>query len=196
MIRHGETGWNNQRRIQGGSTDIALSDQGKQQIRRLALALQNEEITAIYSSPLSRALDTAKAIAEYHKLQIEVVPALRELEVGELEGVFVKDLGIDFSSYLLNWREGDGLKKLPGGESLADLRARAWSFVEQVVSQHQGTVVMVSHYFVILSIICAALGLPPSGIRRFRIGVSSTSILDFKDSLPCLSLLGDTCYLE
>jgi len=158
--------------------------------------LQNEEIAAIYSSPLRRAIDTAEAIAEYHNLQIEVVPALRELEVGELEGVFVKDLGTDFSSYLLNWREGDGLKKLPGGESLADLRARAWSFVEQVVSQHQGTVVMVSHYFVILSIICAALGLPPNGIRRFRIGVSSTSILEFKNGLPCLSLLGDTCYLE
>jgi broad specificity phosphatase PhoE len=158
--------------------------------------LQDEKITAIYSSPLRRAIDTAEAIAVHHKLQVQVTPALRELEVGELEGVLVESLGNDFSSYLVNWREGDGLEKLPGGESLGDLRARAWSFVEQLISRHQGTVVAVSHYFVILSIICAALGLPPNGIRRFRISVSSMSVLEFKNGMPCLSLLGDTCYLE
>ena len=121
---------------------------------------------------------------------------MKELEVGELEGTLVADLGSDFSSYLLNWREGDGMEKLPGGESLMDVRSRTWSFVEQLKERHTGIVVAVSHYFVILSVICVALGLPPSGIRRFRISVSSISILDFKNDKPTLNLLGDTCHLE
>jgi broad specificity phosphatase PhoE len=55
---------------------------------------------------------------------------------------------------------------------------------------------LVSHYFVILTVICAALGMPLAGLRRFRIQVASISILDFKNGKPCLSLLGDTCHLS
>jgi len=165
-------------------------------VKSLGLALKREELSAIYSSPLQRALDTARAIAKYHSLEVRVEPDLRELEVGELEGTFAESLGTDFSSFLVQWREGDGSEKLPGGESLADLQNRAWSIVQHIVARHKGTIVVVSHYFVILTIICAALGLPPSGIRRFRVSVGSMSILDFKDGRPCLASLGDTCHLK
>ena len=145
---------------------------------------------------MQRALETAWAIAKYHGLEVRVEPDLRELEVGELEGTFAESLGTDFSSFLVQWREGNDSEKLPGGESLADLQNRAWSIVQRIVARHKGTVVLVSHYFVILTIICAALGLPPSGIRRFRVSVGSMSMLDFKDGRPCLASLGDTCHLK
>ena len=107
----------------------------------------------------------------------------------------IVNLGNDFSQFLIQWREGEGTEKLPGGESLADLQHRAWSAVQRITSaEHQGKVVLVSHYFVTLTIICAALGLPPSDIRRFRVSVGSMSILDFKNGTPCLASLGDTCY--
>lgn len=195
LIRHGETGWNHERRIQGGSSDTVLSPLGKKQVRSLGLALKGEKLSAIYSSPLQRALETARAIARYHNLEVQVEPELRELEVGELEGMTIERLGSDFSQFLVQWRGGDGSEKLPSGESLADLQNRAWSTVQRIAAKHDGAVVVVSHYFVILTIICAALGLPPSGIRRFRVSVGSMSVLDFKNSRPCLASLGDICHL-
>lgn len=150
----------------------------------------------IYSSTLNRALHTARSIAAHHDLQVQVEPDLRELEVGDLEGITIEELGTEFSKYLIEWRQGDGCRRLPGGESLADLEHRTWSVVKKIIdnSVHEN-VLIVSHYFVILTIICAALDLPLKTVRRFRIQAGSMSILKF-DSVPCLTLLGDTCYLE
>jgi broad specificity phosphatase PhoE len=174
-----------------------LSQVGKKQVKSLGLALNDIDISAIYSSPLKRALDTARAIAGYHNLEVRIEPELRELEVGELEGITVENVATDFSQFLVKWREGEGSVKLPGGESLLDLQSRAWSTVQRIAARHQDTVVLVSHYFVIVTIICAALGLPPSSISRFRVGVGSMSVLDFKDGLlPCLVSLGDICHLK
>jgi broad specificity phosphatase PhoE len=146
---------------------------------------------------LQRAVETAKTIAKYHdNLEVRIEPELRELEVGELEGVPIADLGADFSHFLVQWHDGEGKEKLPGGESLADLQSRVWATAQRIVAEHQGNVVLVSHYFVILTIISAALGLPPSGIRRFRVSVGSISVLDFKNGVPCLASLGDTCHLK
>lgn len=173
-----------------------MSRTGKQQAKNLALALKGEKLSAIYSSPLQRALHTARAIARHHRLEVQVEPELRELEVGDFEGVLAGSLGTDFSHFLVRWQEGDGAEKLPGGESLADLQRRAWAVVQRIAARHDGTVALVSHYFVILTIICAALGLPPSGIRRFRVAVGSMSRLDFKDGHVVLTSLGDTCHLK
>lgn len=196
MIRHGETHWNEQRRIQGGSSDIELNARGREQIEKLAASLKELDIGMIYSSPLCRALDTAKSIAAHHELQVQVDPDLRELEVGDLEGITIEELGTEFSKYLIQWREEDGCRRLPGGESLADLKSRAWSAVKKIIDNNvHDTILIVSHYFVIQTIICAALNLPLKTVRRFRLQAGSMSVLDI-DRIPCLALLGDTCYLE
>ena len=173
-----------------------MSQAGQKQAESLALALKEVKLSAIYSSPLQRALETARTIARYHDLEVQVEPELRELEVGELEGIPVENLGTDFSQFLVQWREGEGSEKLPGGESLADLQQRAWATVQRIATKHHGTVVIVSHYFVTLAIICAALGLPPRSVRRFRVSVGSMSTLEFKDGRPILTSLGDTCHLK
>lgn len=169
---------------------------GRKQIESLAFSLQKMEIGTIYSSPLSRALVTAQAIAVYHKLPVQVEPDLRELEVGDLEGITIEELGTEFSQHLTHWREGEGYRRLPGGENLADLKSRVWSAVTDIINgNNHETVLIVSHYFVILTIICAALDLPLKTVRRFRIKAGSMSILNF-DSTPCLTLLSDTCHYE
>lgn len=173
-----------------------MSHVGIKQAENLALALKDEKLSAIYSSPLQRALETAKAIVQYHNLEVQVEPELRELEVGELEGVLAATLSNDFSHFLVHWQNGGGYERTPGGESLADLQQRAWAAIQRIAAQHEGTVVVVSHYFTILAIISAALGLPPAGIRRFRVAVGSMSMLDFKDGHVCLMSLGDTCHLK
>jgi broad specificity phosphatase PhoE len=163
----------------------------------LGLALKDKEISAIYSSPLKRALDTAQAIAGYHKLTVQVEPDLREMEVGELEGVSIADLGTSFGQFLLNWRQGLGTEKLPGGESVAELADRVWTIVQSIKNRHDhGNVVVVSHFFTCVATICRALGWPLTTIERIRVQTGSISIIDFAGGQPRLMLLGDTCHLK
>ena len=92
LVRHGETDWNQWRRIQGGNSDTPLNETGKAQAEAVALRLKREMIQAVYSSPLQRALDTARAIASYHPLKVEVLPALKEVDAGLLEGLTFEEL--------------------------------------------------------------------------------------------------------
>ena len=71
LVRHGETLWNRENRIQG-HTDVELSDDGRMQVKKLALSMEKDKIDAIYSSPLKRAYDTARAIARFHDTEIKV----------------------------------------------------------------------------------------------------------------------------
>ncbi len=202
LVRHGETDWNRERRIQGGNSDTLLNGNGREQAERLGLRLKSEKVQAIYSSPLKRARDTAQEIARYHGLEVHTDAALKELDAGSLEGVTLAELG----------RRLDELLTLPGsdaaqaaaaevrratGESLADLQQRAWDAIQRIVSQHsEGVVVVVSHYFVILTVICAVLDLPLTQVRRLRLGVSGISTIEFEDGIPRLTLFNDGCHLR
>ena len=127
---------------------------------------------------------------------MEIEPDLRELEVGDLEGVTVAELGTEFSKHLLSWSENEGYRRLPGGESLTDLKQRVWPAVNNIISNNNHeTILIVSHYFAILTIICSALELPLHTVRRLRIQPGSMSIIDF-DGIPCLTALSDICHLE
>jgi broad specificity phosphatase PhoE len=122
LVRHGETYWNKERRVQGGASDIQLNDTGLEQARNIAAFLKNEPIAAILSSPLQRAIATAEAIASHHQLPVEVDQGLRELKVGELEGMPVSNLTTTFSHFLMQWWQDGGAMKLPNGESLVELQ--------------------------------------------------------------------------
>ena len=170
---------------------------GRTQAESLGLWLREMEVSAIYSSPLKRALDTAQAVASHHNLAVQVEPDLREIEAGELEGVAITELGASLSQFLLRWRQGQGSEKMPGGESVVDVANRAWPAIERIIDKHkERTVVVASHYFVTVIIICKALGLPLNHIERIRVQNASVSILDFGDNGACLVSLGDTCHLR
>ncbi|MBM4452133.1 MAG: histidine phosphatase family protein, partial [Chloroflexi bacterium] len=115
----------------------------------LGESLRKVKLSAIYSSPLKRALVTAEAIARHHGLPVLVEPALREMEVGDLEGLSLVELGKNFSQFLVEWRNGEGAGELPGGESLVDLANRVWPVVQGMLNNNkQGDIAVVSHYFV------------------------------------------------
>jgi len=92
LVRHAESLWNEQGRMQGGLSDIPLSDLGREQARRIAMVLGKEEISAIYSSQLKRAVETAEATAQLHQLEVKIDANLREIEAGELEGITLEEL--------------------------------------------------------------------------------------------------------
>ena len=215
LARHGETEWNKMRWVQGGNSDTQLSQRGIEQAESLALRLKQERLQAIYSSPLQRALDTAQAIARHHQLEVQIEPALKEMNVGGLEGAPVTMIGKRLDQLLTVESQGEALHSIPeveslvevgqnvwnaihhlGGESLAELQQRAWSTIERLVSKHsESVIVVVSHYFVILTIICAALNLPLSQMGRLRLDTASISTIVFDEPVTRLILFNDKCHL-
>lgn len=196
LVRHGETDWNKEKRIQGGSSDPPLNETGRQQAEGLARRLEQEPIEAIYSSPLKRSLDTATAIARRHQLEVVAEPSLREIEAGTLEGVLAGSLKKRLSQLLTADTGSDGLSKPSGGESLADVQRRAWGTIQRLSQKHPGGLVVVSHYFVVLSVICSVLGLPLSQLDRFRMENGSISIINVDSRESWLELYNETCYSE
>ena len=202
LVRHGETSWNEERRVQGGDSDIELNDTGLEQAKKLATFLEHESIAAILSSPLQRAIATAEVIASHHQLPVEVDQGLKELKVGELEGMSVSNLRTTFSQFLMQWWQDGGTTKLPNGESLVELQQRAWKAVERLLERHktspehnEGTiVVVVSHYFVTLAIILKALDLPLDYFPRFRLDPGGVSILEVRDHGVRLVTFNDTSF--
>lgn len=129
LVRHGETDWNLERRIQGGSSNPPLNERGREQAESLARRLEREKIQAVYSSPLKRGLDTARTIARCHKLEVATEPSLREIEAGDLEGATLAELGRHFSELLIQNAGGEIFPRVPGGESLPEVQQRGWGVV-------------------------------------------------------------------
>ncbi len=195
LVRHGETDWNEVRRIQGGNSNTLLNERGRKQAESLALRLKQEKIQAIYSSPLQRSLDTAKAIAYYHRLEVGIEPSLREIEAGQLEGVPVSELSTRLDEFLTMGIEGKALPRAPGGESLLEVKERAWDTIQRLIERHpDGVLVLVSHYFTILTVICSVLGLPLSQIGRLRLSTGGISVISLDGKLVQLELFNDSCY--
>jgi broad specificity phosphatase PhoE len=196
LVRHGETQWNRENRVVGFA-DIGLNDEGRKQVKRLALALKEERVDAIYASPLSRAWETAQEVARYHDGEVKADDAFKEMDAGELDGLTYEDMRDRYGELIKQWLSEPASVIMPGGESLANVQERAWLAVEKIREKHPDDVVMVvSHNFVILCIICKALGLDLSQFRRLRPHVASISILNIGRRGMSLVLFNDTCHLE
>lgn len=156
LVRHGQTDWNLQGRYQG-NTDLALNATGLEQALALAEVIEGERIQAIYSSDLQRAYRTAQAVAEKWHLPIHSEPRLREVRLGEWEGLLFSEIQ---ERYAQNWaaREADPLYARPvGGESVYDVASRAWPAVDEIAAHNRpGPVLVVAHGLVIATLICGA----------------------------------------
>ena len=195
LVRHGETMWNRENRILG-HTDIDLNEKGRKQAELLGVALKDEEVTAIYSSPLKRASETAGEIARYHHLDVLPDDSFMEIDAGELDGLTFEEVVKRYGEFLKGWANKESSLKIPGGESMAELEMRAWSAVKKLVEIHaDDTAIVVSHSLAIQSIICRALEMGLSDTRRLRLDLASISILNFGKGGVSLLLYNDTCHL-
>jgi probable phosphoglycerate mutase len=144
-IRHGETAWNVDTRIQG-HLDIPLNDTGLWQARQLARALAGEPLSAIYASDLQRAHATARAIAEATGAPLVPEPALRERSFGQLEGRTFTEIEAELPEQARRWRQRDPHFAPEGGETLVQLRERIAATTHRLAAQHTGgLVVLVAH---------------------------------------------------
>lgn len=144
-IRHGETAWNKDARIQG-QLDIPLNDTGLWQATRTAEALRSETIAAVYSSDLKRAAQTAMAIAQAQGLELNHHTGLRERHFGECQGCTWTDLETRRPDVTDAWRRRVPDFAPPGGESLLALRERVEQAFQELAARHVGEqIVIVAH---------------------------------------------------
>ena len=144
-VRHGETAWNVDARIQG-HLDVPLNGTGQWQARQLARALAHEPIAAIYASDLQRAHATAQEVADATGAPLVADPGLRERSFGELQGRTFVQIEADLPEQALRWRKRDPDFAPEGGESLTALRERIAATTHRLAAQHMGgLVLLVAH---------------------------------------------------
>jgi broad specificity phosphatase PhoE len=175
LIRHGETLWNKERRIQGTS-DIELSPVGIEQAGHLALSLKDHPIGTIHTSPLKRALKTAQIINEFHRKEIQTHSDLMEMDQGDFEGFSFKELMACEKDFLNKWIANPASVQMPNGESLAELQERAWRAVETIINQEQNALV-VAHNFTIATILCRIRKISLSEFRSTCVDTASKTIV-------------------
>ncbi len=195
-IRHGETAWNVDMRIQG-QLDIPLNDTGRWQAQRLALALAEEGIDAIYASDLLRALETAQAVSAGSGLSIVTDTGLRERGFGEFEGLTFKQVEQRWPEQSERWRKRDPLFGPRGGEALQDFYTRCVSTVTRLASAHPGqTIAVVAHGGVMDCLYRAATRLELQAPRSWQLGNASINRLLYTPQGFTLVGWSDTWHLD
>jgi probable phosphoglycerate mutase len=195
-VRHGETEWNRQTRIQG-HLDIPLNAVGLEQARRVAAALREEAIDVIYSSDLARARQTAEAVAHVTGAPLTLDAALRERSFGGFEGLSWAEIAARWPEQSDRWRRRELDFAAEGGETLPAFYARCVGAVERLASAHPGqTVLIVAHGGVMDCLYRAGSRLPLQAPRSWTLGNAAINRLLY--SPQGLSLIGwnDDLHLE
>lgn len=196
LVRHGETAWNEALRYQGRS-DMPLNDVGRWQAQQLAQRLAAQALTAVYTSPLSRAVETAQRIAEPHGLAVQKEPALREMDFGEWEGRTHAEIDAADGKRLAEWWANPGRQAPPGGETLEAVanRIRNWLFHLQRAHNSKDHIVAVSHTGPIKAVLCQALQWDLRQHWQVRIDRASLTTLALTPQGAILVGCNDTCHL-
>ncbi len=169
LVRHGETAWNAEGRVQG-QTDIPLSAAGAGQARALADALDGHGFAAIYASDLTRARQTAAPAAERRALAVRLEPALRERHYGVFETLTYAEAKARFPDDYARFKRRDPAYDFRSGESLEAFRARSLDCLETIAARHAGeAVLVVTHGGVLEMAYRHATGRPLSAPRDFEI---------------------------
>jgi broad specificity phosphatase PhoE len=195
LARHGETEWNVEE-VFRGRIDIELNETGGQQAELLAEHLNELKIETVYSSPLKRALKTAEAIARRQKLKVETSPGLIDCDFGQWQGLQLQEVKDRYQELYRQWLESPQLVKIPGGESLAEVRERALGVVNEIVARYKERVALVSHRVVNKVLICALLGLDNSHFWNIRQDTCGTTTFSHQDGRFVLVKHNDTSYLK
>jgi probable phosphoglycerate mutase len=196
LVRHGATVLSAEDAF-AGETDVALSDEGREQARRLAERLRSEPLAAFYASPMVRTMETARILAEPHHLEVLPREGLREISHGHWEARKRSEVERLFPEEYARW-EADPFSSAPaGGESGLAVTARALPELLRIVEAHESRhVLLVSHKATIRLLVSTLLGFDPRAYRdRLDQSPASLNILDFKGPTHArLSLFNDTSH--
>ena len=198
IVRHGATVLSAEDRF-AGATDVALSDEGREQTRRLAQRLSHQKITAVYASPLGRTAETASILAAPHKLEVQTRDGLREINHGRWEQMTRKEVEEKFPEEAAEWEKDPYTFAPLGGESGLAVTARALPTLIELVRENTGrNILVVSHKATIRLLLSSLLGFDP---RRYRDNLdqkpAALNIVDFCDATRArLTLFNDTSHYD
>jgi len=196
LIRHGTTDWNKDE-IFRGRADCKLNDTGRAEAQALAGYFKDIPVEVIYSSPLSRAMETALVIARDKGLQVIPDPAFMDIDFGAWQGRPLKDVKEKQAELYRAWRERPETITFPGGENLAQVRDRAWGGLERVLQENPDkTALIVSHRVVTKVLICAVLGVDDAHFWQIKQDTTAVNCFEHRQGFFVASLINDTCHLK
>ena len=194
VIRHGETAWNREKRMQG-TTDTPLSDVGRAQAQALGRRLAGHDFGALYSSDLSRARDTARAIAEHTGRRTVEDPRLQERRFGIFEGLTAEEIVSRYPDEHARFASRDPDYEVPGGESARSFTQRCLGCLAEIAGRHRGEeLVVVTHGLVLDSLYRAAHGLDHGERRPVPLINASLNLFSYGAAWR-LVLWGDVSHL-
>ena len=182
LIRHGENDYTRTGRLAGRLPGIHLNERGRQQAEDLGKALAEAPLSALYSSPLERAMQTAEPIAKARSLKITPMPGLMEANVGEWQGKSIRRLAL--SKYWAIVQGAPSRARHPGGESFVEVQTRIVSTLELIVSRHKDRdlIACVFHSDPIKLAVAYFLGMPLDHFQRLGCDTGSVTMLGISRS--------------
>ena len=195
-MRHGQSTWNQEHRIQG-QLDPPLSDEGRQQAALVGARLGGRSFAGFYASDLKRALETAQVIGASLGLAPEPNESLREIFLGAWEGLRTEEIADRFPEAWACWVEKPDWDCVPQGEGAAAFDARVGSALEEILTRHpHGDVLVVTHGGVIQVALHRIVGRPSRGLFPFKIQNASISVIEKRDGRMVIGGVNDIGHLE
>jgi len=197
LVRHGETEWNRVERFRGRA-DVPLNEKGLSQAELTGRRVAAEwRPMAVYSSPLSRAVKTAEAIAWHFDLKLETHPGLIDIDYGQWQGLTPDEARKQWPEVVNAWYNAPHTACIPGGETLAALRSRAMRTVHELASLHEGqTILLMGHTVINRIILLGVLGLGNDRFWRLRQDTCAINVFEVEGGVFTLVSLNDTCHLR
>jgi probable phosphoglycerate mutase len=195
IIRHGETEWNREKRMQG-TTDTQLSDVGRSQAQALGRRFAAKTFSALYSSDLSRARDTARGIAEHTGSNVVTDVRLQERRFGIFEGLLAAEIIARYPEEHARFSSRDPDYEVPGGESARAFTQRCLGCLAEIADRHHGgEVVVVTHGLVLDALYRAANGLDHGAPRTLPLINASVNLFGYGAGAWRMELWGDVSHL-
>lgn len=196
IVRHAESAYNIQKRIQG-HYDSALTPKGRRQAKRLAKRLKDFHLDKIYSSDLGRAFSTAQAILKHKRIPIQRDPKLREIHLGDWEGMTAEEVDSLYNNGYQRWLKKPSICHIPKCEKLFDFRKRVLGRVREIARQNEGkTVLLVTHGGAITALLSEWLKSDfDTLILNLEIENTSITVADFSAKKVRLRAVSDTTHL-
>jgi broad specificity phosphatase PhoE len=196
LVRHGQTAWNAEL-IFRGRRDIELNEQGEREANAIAGALRDKNLDAIYTSPLTRAVETARPLAALLHCKITPVQGLTDINYGAWEGLAYQEIKITYPDLLATWEQEPELVRFPHGETLDEVRERSYGVLRELAQKHANeSILIVSHRVVNKVLLCALLGLGTGHFWNIKQDTGCINVLEYSSQRFVLCLLNDTCHLR
>lgn len=195
LLRHGETQANIEQRYQGQG-ESHLSELGLEDAKAVSKILSHEQFNAVYSSTLSRSNETARIIAEPHKLTVTKISELIERNYGDWEDMTFTDIKAKYGKMYEKWLIAPGLTIIPNAETLEEVQVRGVTAIEELIKKHKDkTICVVGHGGINRTILFHYMNMDLNNFWRIRQDNCCINLIEFTDDHPIITLLNSTPFL-